>query len=57
MVLVHKGSDLDDDSEDGGDGEAETTGENAAYTTSPRPGAVSVLGLALSILVGMGTLI
>ncbi|KAF4450043.1 hypothetical protein F53441_6748 [Fusarium austroafricanum] len=65
VPLVHKKSDLDktdDDDKDDGDDDSddkdnETTDENSAYTATPRPGVVSMLGLTLGILLGMGTLL
>jgi hypothetical protein len=64
VPLIHQQSDLDeaedddDDENDGGDdGDGEDTDGNAASTKTPGNGVVSVLGLTLGILAGMGMLL
>ncbi|KAF5563163.1 hypothetical protein FNAPI_2791 [Fusarium napiforme] len=66
VPLVHQQSDLDeaekddgddDENDDGDDGDSEGSDGNAAPTKTPGNGVVSVLGLTLGILAGMGMLL
>ncbi|KAG5790194.1 hypothetical protein H9Q69_010758 [Fusarium xylarioides] len=63
VPLVHQQSDLDeaeeeeDDVDDNDDGESEGSDGNAASAKTPGNGVVSVLGLILGILAGMGMLL
>ncbi|KAF5571391.1 hypothetical protein FPHYL_508 [Fusarium phyllophilum] len=63
VPLVHQQSDLDeaeeeeDDDNDNDDGDSEGSDGNAASAKTPGNGVVSVLGLTLGILAGMGMLL
>lgn len=66
VPLVHQQSDLDeaeeddgdvDENDDGDNGDSEGSDGNAAPTKTPGNGVVSVLGLTLGILAGMGMLL
>lgn len=58
VPLIHQQSDVDEAEEDDDeDDDDEDAGGNAASTKTPGNGVVSVLGLALGILAGMGMLL
>lgn len=63
VPLIHQQSDVDeaeeddDENDDGDDGDGEDAGGNAASIKRPENGVVSVLGLTLGILAGVGMLL